>query len=387
MRVSILLAGLGLALAACGSPATVRADKGVDKEANADGIAMTSPRAAHAAVALRDGRVLLIGGCVLESCEIGPASATVEAFDPETSRFAAAGRLLERRTSAIAANLPSGEILLAGGWVGSEVTATTELFDPATGRSRAGPILGAARADIAVGRLPDGRVLLAGGYGGGRALNLVEIFDPADATVRSVGRLLTPRAGARAARLPDGRFLIVGGGTTGDSGLAPLAEAEIFDPATGRSTRTGPLAQARYKHAVVAGADGRVFVFGGSDARDRDGKLRSVERYDAASGRFSAAGELIEARFKIADAAVLLKDGGLLIGGGAARAEVYDPATGRSSLTGPDTGRRLNFATATRLPDGRVLLAGGYDEDGIRMNDRAWVLSPAESAPRSREAE
>ena len=37
---------------------------------------MPVARAAHSAVAVADGRVLLIGGCVRESCEAGPDSST-----------------------------------------------------------------------------------------------------------------------------------------------------------------------------------------------------------------------------------------------------------------------------------------------------------------------
>ncbi|MCA1662047.1 MAG: hypothetical protein LC648_07765, partial [Novosphingobium sp.] len=73
---------------------------------------------------------------------------------------------------------------------------------------------------------------------------------------------------------------------------------------------------------------------------------------------------------------VVLPDGRVLVAGGASRAELYDPATRRSAMTGPDFGRRLNFASATLLSNGAVLVAGGYDENGIRMSDGAWILRP-----------
>jgi hypothetical protein len=361
-------------LAACGAPAGVAAE--ARDESAGKALRMSSPRAAHSAVVLPDGRVLLVGGCVLASCEAGPASATVEAFDPTTRRFSVAGRLDSRRTSMALVPLPSGELLIAGGWSGSSVTDRLEIFDPKTGTARNAGRLSAARADIAAATLPDGRILLAGGYADGKALDLVEVFDPSDGGVAEIGRLASGRAGAGAALLRDGRILLVGGGISGSDGVVPTASAEIFDPRRGRSTTAGSLAGPRYKHAVVTLPDGAVFVLGGSDARDNRGKTDLVELFDPATGRFMPAGRLLAKRYKIGGAVVLLPDGRLLIAGGAPRAELYDPRTQRSQFVGPDMAASLNFATTSLLRSGQVLVAGGYDEQGIKMSDRAWLIDP-----------
>lgn len=364
---------LALALAACGGPGASSAAAG--QQGALDGsIAMPVPRAAHGALALADGRVALFGGCVAESCEAGPDSATVDAYDPSSGRIERAGTLLDRRVSAALLPLASGEVVLAGGWVGSHVTAATEIWNPATGRSRRGPPLGLARADLAAIALRDGRWLLAGGYDGRGPVDSVEIYDSARGTLSPAGRLAVARAGAGAARLPDGRVLIVGG--LAENG--PTATAEIFDASTGRSAATGALAGVRYKHSVATLRDGRIFVFGGSDRRDNDGKTTLVERFEPGRGTFAAAGRLIEPRYKIGGAVVALSDGRVLVAGGAKRAELYDPAIGRSFAVGPDFGASLNFATATPIADGSVLVAGGYAEEGIRMNARAWRLRPPE---------
>ena len=369
-RTLLLLAGIGLA--ACDGASQLKAQNDVAPAASVEGVLrMPVARAAHSAVALADGRVLLIGGCVAESCEAGPDSATVDVFDPRTGRFTRAGKLAGPRLSAAAIQLPTGEILIAGGWAGRSVTDQVEIFDPASGTSRVLTPLSVARADIAAARLADGRILLAGGYDGSDAVALVEIFDPRSGGLQRAGDLLTPRTGAGIALLPDGRVLLAGGG---GKDRRPTASAEIFDPATARSTAVGSLRQARYKHALQTLGDGRVLAIGGSDHRDSRGKLSSIERFDSAAARFEPAGELLEPRFKIPAAVVLLPDGKLLVAGGASRAELYDPAAGSSKLVGPDFGKRLNFATATLLKDGSVLVAGGYDEAGIRMNDRAWII-------------
>jgi hypothetical protein len=370
---TLLLAGL---LAACGQPAAAprSADAGNRSE---DPIAMPGPRAAHGAVTLPDGRVLLVGGCVLESCEVGPDSASVDSYDPRSGVIRRTGTLLDRRVSGAVILLGSGEVLIAGGWTGPAVSDLVELWDPRTGRSRRGPPLARARADLAATRLDDGRVLLAGGFDGRGPVDLVEIFDPATGKVTRAGTLVVPRAGAGVALLPGGKALIVGGGTGPDAG-EPTAAAEIFEPKTGRSAPAGSLTQARYKHSTVSLADGRALVLGGSDSRDREGKLALVERFDPGTGTFAAAGRLLDPRYKIGGAVLVLPDGKVLVAGGAPRAELYDPASGRSVRVGPDMGATLNFATASLLADGSALIAGGYDENGIRMSRNAWLLRPAD---------
>lgn len=365
-------------LAACSSPSEVGAEpaQAVREfgEAAGDALMMPVARAAHSAVALEDGRVLLIGGCVAESCERGPDSSTVDVFDPNTNQFDRAGTLLSPRVSTTTAALGGGRVLIAGGWVGSTVTNSTELFEARAGRSRSGPNLSSPRADMAVVVLRDGRVLLAGGFDGGRAVDDIDVFDPSDGSLREIGTLSIARTGAGAASLPDGRVLVVGGGVNGVTGLRATATAEIIDPGSGKSRMTGSLREARYKHAVAALKDGRVLALGGSDERDSRGKLDTIESYDPASGRFTPAGRMFAKRYKIGSAVALLGDGRLLIGGGAPRAELYDPATAQLVELGPPLGGSLNFATATLLTGGGVLIAGGYYEDGIRMSRGAWLL-------------
>ncbi len=361
-----LLASLAVGLVACSGPA------GAGPEPAA--LTMRVARASHSALPLSDGRVLLFGGCVRESCDPGPDSSTVDAFDPKTQKFELAGRLLNPRLSTRVAALRDGSVLLAGGWAGSEVTAKTEIFDVAAGRSRPGPDLSSARADMAVATLADGRVLLIGGYDGANVVAAIDLFDPANASMKRIGNLAVARAGAGAALLPDGRVLVVGGGTGGQGAWAATETAEIVDPATGASKLAGSLAERRYKHAVVGLKDGRVLVLGGSDERDSRGKLDSIEIYDPASGRFRSGGRMLARRYKIANAVTLLGNGKVLVAGGAPRAEIYDPASGRSVAAGPDFGGSLNFSSVTRLAGGGVLVAGGYYEDGIRMSRGAWLL-------------
>jgi len=75
-------------------------------------------------------------------------------------------------------------------------------------------------------------------------------------------------------------------------------------------------------------------------------------------GTFSPTGSMASIRH--GQTATLLPDGRVLIAGGTydGSAEVYDPKTGTFSPTGSMTTGRV-YPTATLLPDGRVLIAGG----------------------------
>jgi hypothetical protein len=80
-------------------------------------------------------------------------------------------------------------------------------------------------------------------------------------------------------------------------------------------------------------------------------------------------------RFKLGDTLALLPTGEVLVAGGGERPEVYDPATGTFRPADGTLGAPWSFATTTPLPDGRVLIAGGYD-DRINPTARAWVYEP-----------
>jgi hypothetical protein len=73
---------------------------------------------------------------------------------------------------------------------------------------------------------------------------------------------------------------------------------------------------------------------------------------------------------------VPLKNGRILVGGGADQPEVYDRRSGGFL---PVRGAKLDgfcFSTATVLNDGRVLLAGGYAKPGGAGVNHPWLYWP-----------
>jgi len=77
--------------------------------------------------------------------------------------------------------------------------------------------------------LPNGEVLIAGGINSsGGVLSSAEVYDPATGTFSATGSMTTPRAGAVAAPLPNGEVLIAGGSNNSGS---VLSSAEVYEPA------------------------------------------------------------------------------------------------------------------------------------------------------------
>jgi hypothetical protein len=129
---------------------------------------------------LRDGRVLTAGG---DGGPLTPSGGS-EIYDPSTGEFTPTGSLNIPRSAFSMTLLPSGKVLVAGGFAGGQYLASGEVYDPATGRWRLTPRLDTLRAYHAAVLLPNGRVLVAGGTSGG-ALDTAELYDPAAGTFGS----------------------------------------------------------------------------------------------------------------------------------------------------------------------------------------------------------
>ena len=185
------------------------------------------------------------------------------------------------------------------------------------------------------------------------------------------------RGGHTATLLPNGKVLVVGGWGNASTGLGRLDSAELYDPVTGNWSNTGHLSSPRVGHSATLLNNGRVLVAGGdTGVSPPDFALTStVELYDPATGTWALTGSMTTTRS--GHTATLLQDGRVLVAGGynnnvVKTAELYDPPTGAWLPTG-----ELNVAryghTATRLVDGSVLIAKGSDDA-----DLAFTLSSAE---------
>ena len=334
---------------------------------------LTEARGLHTATLLPDNKVLVAYGSNSSSYTgatgyVGLSS--IEVYDPGTGTFTEIvgedGAGIYGHTSTL---LPNGKVLLAGGFVNSvwDYSDSTSynaanLYDSATGVLSGTGNMTASRGGHTATLLASGKVLIAGGSDQdltGTGLASAELYDPSTGTFTQTGSMAVGRFLHTATLLPNGKVLIVGGVLTSLTG--PVATAEIYDPATGTFTVTGAMATARQQHTATLLADGRVLIAGGATSTG-PGDLQAtatVEVYDPAAGSFSVTGSMAEARTY--HTATLLPSGKVLVAGGGnenSTAEVYDPATGSFSITGGmEIGRSGH--TATLLPNGSVLVAGG----------------------------
>ena len=183
-----------------------------------------------------------------------------------------------------------------------------------------------------------------------------ELYDPASGTWTATGSLTTARDFHTATLLPNGKVLVAGGYNTSDLFLAArncttrpaghgVPPAASAPHAAGTRRRCCPTARCWWQQERVSAAS-----------------LASAELYDPASGTWTATGSLTTARRN--HTATLLPNGKVLVAGGydgvnyLSSAELYDPASGTWSATGSLTTARKSH-TATLLPNGKVLVAGG----------------------------
>lgn len=324
----------------------------------------------------------------------GPSSASAS---PSQKLFygdgtwSAAAPLSQARWAAASVLLRDGRVMVVGGTTGtssSNAVTTATVFNPATGfwSSVTGMLQPRAYAMAVV--LADGSVLVAGGSRNGQPLDTAERYLPATDTWVAAGRLNLPRTQGTLTLLRDGRILAAGGGVEGGPDWNSTASAELFDPKRGVWTLTAHMSVARARQTATLLPDGEVLVAGGATTfhGETGSVTTSAELYDPKTGAWRPAAPMSKPRY--VHGAALLPDGRVLVAGGwyatsnsdpsHETAEIYDPAANRWTGTGSMKNARAEFGLVS-LPDGRILAAAGIDpaykvQAGVDLYDPATGL-------------
>jgi Galactose oxidase, central domain/Kelch motif len=294
------------------------------------------------------------------------SSYTSKAGAEELGTFIPAGEMTKVRSAHTATLLTDGRVLVTGGSTSGVVLSAAEIYDPATGVFTTTGDLNAPRYGHTATLLSDGTVLVAGGIGTPwNALGSAELYDPSVGTFTPVGSMVTSQFKHTATLLPDGRVLVAGG----QANFPPVAVAgaEIYDPSTGLFTSTGSYQAPNAMYGSIWGPlwptatllpGGTVFIAGNNPA----------ELYDPLTGTFRLTATMTGAEYRYGmywHTSTLLSNGKVLIAGGTddngapfAHAELYDPSTETFTAAGT-MALRPTVHTATLLPNGKVLIAGG----------------------------
>lgn len=333
---------------------------------------MSEPRAVHTSTLLQNGLVLIAGGLANGSTRFA------ELYDPAQHTFRRTGNMISARSEHTATLLPDGKVLIAGG-LNTQMLSSSEIYDPASGTFSSGPSMSTRRSGHTAVLLPKGKVLLAGGTTGSTSdwtfLSSAELYDPVTRRFTGASSMMVPRASHTATLLSNGQILIAGGHVGRGAAIQIYATAEIYDPATGTFRPTGAMTHVRHKHSAALLPDGRVLINGGADARDDQGTYRDTEVYDPSIETFIRGPEMQMDRYKHAGTSLLLPNGRVLIAGGAAQAEVFDPRRSSFTVVEGEARMRGSFSAVTVLPNGEAIITGGYGQ-GSGATNAAWLFAP-----------
>jgi hypothetical protein len=338
-------------------------------------------------------------------------------------------------------------VLLIGGLGSGGTFADTTLYDLTTKVALPTGQLAVPRYGHTATALRDGRVVVIGGamtippnQQPPTTTGLAEIFSPESLSFNSSGTMLYPRFYHSAILLPDGKIFVAGGT---DSSGNYVSQAELFDPATGKIAPAGTMAQSLggITRAVLlneTSGHAEVLVFGGAQSAttevwneqtnsfspglqmtgiqsnsahpvlDSEGRyetnggvgsnftiLATEQHIQPQTGVFSNGPGLIKPR--VGQTLTAFPNGALLVTGGTAdqigTAELKSSPSSSWALTSGSAtcpgaaGCMLAYRqnhTATLLPDGTVLLVGGFNSNSSAQatteiyspNDNLFTAGP-----------
>ncbi len=263
--------------------------------------------------------------------------------------------------------LPDGRVFTAGGHDYTRTqkqdgygVAETDTWTPATRSWRRMPSMAQKRWYPTVVGQGNGRVLIFGGQvKNGVPSNGVEEFDPVAGTLRRLPSTADQAVGnyPRMVLAPDGRIFKVG----------PQAFTTAFSPSRNSWSGVSSMSGGGRGHGNAVLLPGATSVLAVGGQRSTGEVTGSAEILDltAATPKWLVTGSLnfprqLAQTVNLPDGTVLILGGGATFkyGGPVKTPELYDPTSRSWTAMAPQQAGRMYHATATLLPDGRVLSAG-----------------------------
>jgi N-acetylneuraminic acid mutarotase len=304
-----------------------------------------------------------------------PGDFSLDPVSPYVSSWVITASMPYMRYGHTATLLNDSKVLVAGGSYYEPVEGVTyyrqcALYDPVAHVWNSTASLQIERANHRSVLLSDGRVLVCGGTseieGVRTELPSCEIYDPVSGTWSTAQDMLKPRTGHTATLMQNGRVLVTGG-YNGDDGYLP--DCEVYNPETNMWLYTGFLNHARWAHGAARFDDGTVLIIGGylEDDEYESEILSSCEIYDPDTGTCTLIEQEMSAG-RSGPVVTTLSDGRIAVFGGYAGSgynnqscEIFDPESQSWTLHDDTIRERAGFS-ATLLPNGEVLIAGGDDQ-------------------------
>ena len=161
--------------------------------------------------------------------------------------------------------------------------------------------------------------------------------------------------------LADGRILFNGGDYNA------LSRSGYFDYLTETWVNTGDTNRPRWYPSSIELGDGSVWTFGGQNSpADQDTNDPTIEFFDPLTSAWTMAGGqgIPKQYFEAYNRLHLMPDGKIFQSGHDAATYLYDPAIGTWQFVDTTNyGLPRGDGTSVRLQDGRIMIIGGYQED------------------------
>jgi hypothetical protein len=338
-----------------------------------------------------------------------------------TPVFVQAPPLQTARSNHAAAILAGNVVGVAGGQSDAKILESVEQFAMGPGasivfdggtllaKSTPGADLPQPQTDAATQVLTTGRWLLTGGLGSlpDGYLSAVVVYDRTIGTVVTVAGPAFSQPATLAPvgtlALADGTILVLGCTQPAPfpySSASLASFAWTFDPATGLSTATGAPVTPRFGASLTLLSNGTVLLAGGLGiGKTGYATLNSAEIYDPRNRAFRALFNSMTAA-RCGHSATLLPDGSVLLAGGfffppitydppgvleawapsLASAETFSATTQAFVAVAAPLPQGVAMHAATTLPGGDVLLTGGFTSFDIRTDFTTIAVAPVAQA-------